>query len=110
MDITAFMRHVAAGQIPPVALVHGTDGQALDDALAALTRALFPEPALAVLGREVLDAREVSADAIARTALTLPLGAAVRLVAVRHCQTLPAKGAEPLREYLTRPSPTTCLL
>jgi DNA polymerase III delta subunit len=110
VDVTAFLRHVEAGQVPPLALIHGPDVQALDDALAAVTRALFPDAALAALGREVLDARETSADAIVRTALTLPLGAATRLVVVRHCQALPVKGAEPLREYVARPAPTTCLL
>jgi DNA polymerase III delta subunit len=96
--------------VPPLALLHGADVQALDDALAAVTRALFPDPGLASLGREVLDARETSADEIVRTALTLPLGVATRLVAVRHCQALAAKGSEALREYARRPSPTTCLL
>jgi DNA polymerase III delta subunit len=101
---------VQAGQVPPLALLHGPDVQALDDALAAITRALFTDDSLATLGREVLDARETPPDAIARAALTLPLGAPTRLVAVRHCQALPAKGAEPLRDYVTRPAPTTCLL
>src|SRR5262249_1185401 len=65
---------------------------------------------LASLGREVIDARETNADAIARAALTMPLGVTTRLVAVRHCQALPVKGNEALREYAQRPSPTTCLL
>jgi DNA polymerase-3 subunit delta len=96
--------------VPPLALLHGPDVQALDDALAAVTGALFPDAALATLGREVLDAREISPEAIARAAETLPLGVTTRLVAVRHCQALPAKGAEPLRAYVARPSPSTCLL
>jgi len=104
------VRQVETGQVPPLALVHGPDVQALDDALAVVTRVLFPDVALAALGREVLDARETPAETIVRAALTLPLGVSTRLVAVRHCQTLPAKGAEPLREYATRPAPTTCLL
>jgi DNA polymerase-3 subunit delta len=75
-----------------------------------VSRALFPDPALAALGREVLDARDVSPEAVARTAETMPLGVPVRLVAVRHCQALPAKGSEALRAYFERPVPTTCLL
>jgi len=81
-----------------------------------VTRGLFPDPALATLGREVLDAREVTPEAVARTADTMPLGVRMRLVAVRHCQAWVVKGAEAtrsaevLREYCARPSPTTCLL
>jgi DNA polymerase-3 subunit delta len=110
VDLTAFLRQVETRAVPPLALVHGPDLQALDDALAAVTRVLFPDPALAALGREVLDARETTAEAIARSAETLPLGVSTRLVAVRHCQALPAKGAEALRAYIARPAPSTCLL
>jgi DNA polymerase-3 subunit delta len=99
-----------AGPVPPLALLHGPDVQALDDALAAVTRALFPDAALVALGREVLDARETAADAIVLAAETLPLGVTTRLVAVRHCQALQAKGADSLRGYVARPAPTTCLL
>ena len=96
--------------MPSLVLLHGPDVQALDDALAAVTRALFPDASAAAFGREVLDARDTPPDTIARAAETLPLGVTTRLVAVRHCQALPAKGAEPLRAYLGRPSPSTCLL
>ena len=96
--------------MPAVALLHGPDVQALDDALAAVTRALLPDPTLAALGREVYDARETATDTIARAADTLPFGGGTRLVAVRHCQALPAKDSESLRAYLGRPAPTTCLL
>ena len=61
MDVTAFVRQVETGQVPPLALLHGPDVQALDDALAAVTRVLFPDAVLAALSREVLDARETSA-------------------------------------------------
>jgi DNA polymerase III subunit delta len=110
VDLTAFLRQVETATVPRLALVHGPDVQALDDALAAVTRALFADASLAALGREVLDARETPAEAIARSAETLPLGVSTRLVAVRHCQALAAKGAEPLRDYITRPAPSTCLL
>ena len=110
MDITAFQRQVETGQVPPLALVHGPDVQALDDVLAMVTRALFPDPALATLGRETFDARDTTDDAIVRAALTLPLGVATRLVAVRHCQALLAKGGDVLRDYAAGPSPSSCLL
>ena len=110
MDLNGLLKQVGSGQVPPLVLLHGADGQALDDTLSAVTRALFPDPALATLGREVLDARETSPEAIARAADTLPLGVVTRLVVVRHCQALPVKGAEGLRAYFDRPSPSTCLL
>ena len=45
VDPTAFLRGVERGEVPPIALVHGADAQLLDDLLAAVTRALFPDPA-----------------------------------------------------------------
>jgi len=89
VDPTAFLRSIARGQVPPVALVHGADAQLADDVLAAVTRALFPDPVHGVFDREVLDAREGSVEGVVSAALTLPLSAAARLVVVRHCQTLP---------------------
>src|SRR2546430_13638093 len=39
-------------------LLHGPDAQLLDDALALVTRGLFPDPSSAAFGREVLDRSE----------------------------------------------------
>jgi DNA polymerase III subunit delta len=110
LDPTAFLRSVERGQIPPVALVHGADVQLLDDLLAAVSRALFPDPSHAAFDREILDGREVSVDSLVSAALTLPFGAAARLVVVRHGQALAAKGGEALGQYVTTPNPTTVLL
>ena len=55
--------------------------------------------------------REIVDEMVSRTvALTLPFGGASRLVVVRHCQGLAAKGREALDEYVRRPNPTTVLL
>ena len=110
MDPTAFLRSVERGDLPPVTLVHGADAQLLDDLLVAVTRALFPESGHAAFDREVLDARETGVDAVVSAALTLPFAAAARLVAVRHCQALVAKGGEALGGYAASPNPTTVLL
>jgi DNA polymerase-3 subunit delta len=91
-------------------LVHGGDAQLVDDALAAATRGLFADATLVVFGREVLDARDAPADEIVRSAMTLPLMTAVRLVAVRHAQELGAKAATVIGEYTANPNPSTCLL
>jgi DNA polymerase-3 subunit delta len=110
MDPTAFLRSVERGQVPAVALVHGADAQLMDDLLAAVSRALFPDPAHAAFDREVLDGRDVSVDGVVSAALTLPFGAAARLVAVRHCQALASRGGEALGQYVGAPNPTTVLL
>jgi DNA polymerase-3 subunit delta len=110
LDPTAFLRSVERGQVPSVALVHGADVQLMDDLLAAVSRALFPDPAHAAFDREILDGREASVDSLLSAALTLPFGAAARLVVVRHCQALAGKSGEALGEYVERPNPTTVLL
>ncbi len=110
MDYTAFLRHLDRGQLPPVVLVHGADVQLADDVLALLGRRLFPEPAHALLDREVLDARQTDVETVVSAARTLPVLAAARLVAVRHAQALPAKGADTLARYVAGPNPSATLL
>ena len=110
MDHTAFAKSVERGEVPAVALLHGDDGQLLDDTLAAVTRALFPDPSLAAWGREVFDGLEHSVDEIVQSAMTLPFGGGRRLVVVRRAQALSAKAAESLAAYVKSPNPATCLL
>ena len=110
MDYAAFLQAAGRGQPPPIALLHGPDPQLLDDALAAATRGLFREAGEAALGREVFEGAEVSVDDVVRAASTLPFMTAMRLVVVRRCQALPAKGAEALAAYARDPNPSTSLL
>lgn len=110
MDYAAFVRQAERGEPPPVVLLHGGDGQLLDDALDVTTRGLFPDPALAAWGREVFDGRESSVETIVRSAMTLPLMAGRRLLAVRRAQALAAKGADALAAYAASPNPTSCIL
>ncbi len=110
MDATAFLRNLDRGHVPPILLIHGAEGQGSDDLLAAVTRGLFPEPAHAAFDREVLDGREVSAEAIVSSALTLPILAAARLIVVRRCQALAVKEADLLTQYVANPNPTTVLV
>jgi DNA polymerase-3 subunit delta len=110
VDLEALLRQAASGQPPALALLHGADTQILDDALAAVSRGLFPDPSAAAFDREVLDGREVTVGALVQAAATLPVVAARRLVAVRHCQGLSTKGRELLADYAARPNPSTCLL
>ena len=110
MDYAAFVQAAGRGQPPPIALLHGPDPQLLDDALAAATRGLFREAGEAALGREVFEGSEVAVDEVVRAASTLPFMTAMRLVAVRRCQALPAKGADALAAYARDPNPSTALL
>jgi DNA polymerase-3 subunit delta len=110
VEYGAFLRSVAQRQVPPLVLIHGLDAQLLDDALAAVTTALFRDDSEIVLGREVIDGREADAELVARSAMTLPFMTAARLVAVRRAQALPAKGAATLAAYAANPNPATCLL
>lgn len=107
MDFATFARAAERGQLPPVLIVHG-DAQIVSDALALVTSSLFPDPGLVSLGREVLDGDEATATDVVRSAMTLPLMTAIRLVAVRRAQEL---DPEPMfAEYVRDPNPATCLL
>jgi DNA polymerase III delta subunit len=110
LDYVSLLRSVQTGRVPPVLLAHGTAVQLLDDLLALVSIALFPDPAAAAFGREVVDGRETGAHDVVRSALTLPLGAPSRLVAVRHAQGLAGQGADALGAYARDPNPTSCLL
>ncbi|OGL20735.1 MAG: DNA polymerase III subunit delta [Candidatus Rokubacteria bacterium RIFCSPLOWO2_12_FULL_71_19] len=110
MDYAAFMRAVGSGRTPPVVLLHGPEPLLLDDAVAAVTLALFPDPSLAALSREVLEAKEAGVEEILRSALTLPCLTPSRLVVVRGADGLPARQAEPLAAYCKAPNPSTVLL
>jgi DNA polymerase-3 subunit delta len=110
VDLETLLRQAAGGQPPPLALLHGADTQLLDDALAAVSRGLFADPSAAAFDREVLDGREVTVGTFVQAATTLPVVAARRLVAVRHCQALSAKGRGLLADYGARPNPSACLL
>jgi len=110
LDSTGFLRLVERGELPPVLLLHGPDAQLLDDALALVTRHLFPDPAGAALAREVLDGSEADVQAVVTSAMTLPLLGGVRLVVVRHAQALGPRHAEALGAYARDPNPATRLV
>lgn len=110
MDYATFVAAAGRGQPPPLVLLAGADTQLLDDALAAASRGLFAGPDEASLGREVFDGASVTVDEILRAAMTLPFVTAMRLVAVRRGQALPARGADALAAYAREPNPSTCLL
>jgi len=110
VDYAGLLRAAEAGRTPAVALVHGAEPVLLEDLVAAVTRALFPDPADAALSREAVDAREAGAEALVRSALTLPFLGGRRLVIARGVEALTAKAGEPLAAYVSAPNPTSVLL
>jgi len=53
MDYRGFLSEVERGNVPPIALLHGDEPRLLDDALAKVSRALYSDPSLLTLNREV---------------------------------------------------------
>ena len=110
MDYGAFLTAAGRRALPSTVLVHGPDAQLLDDALAIVSRALFDDPSAAAFDREVFDGREVSGETVTNAALTLPVLASRRLVAVRHAHALPGRDADALRRWVATANPPACLL
>ena len=110
MDYAAFVKAADAGQVGGVTLLHGPEPFLLDDAVARLTRGLFPGQDDLSLAREVLDARGAGAEAIVHAALTLPWLGARRLVVARGVEALSAKSGEALIAYVKAPNPATALV
>lgn len=110
MDYAGFLRAADAGQIPPVALLHGPEPFLLDDAVAHLSRALCPDPSALDLAREVLDAGAAGAEAVVQSALMFPWVGSRRLVVAKGAGGLSARQGEPLLAYLKSPNPSTALL
>ena len=110
MDYAGFVKAADAGQAPPVTLLHGPEPFLLEDALARLTRALFPGQTELSLVREVFDARAAGAEAMVQSALMLPWIGERRLVIARGVDGLAAKAGESLAAYAKAPNPSTALV
>jgi DNA polymerase-3 subunit delta len=110
MDFTAFQRAAERRELPPVILVHGPDQQLIDDALALAARVLLGRPGAEVFDRDVFDGASADVESVVNAALTLPVVADTRLVAVRRCDALPATARDALARYVARPNPSSRLL
>jgi DNA polymerase-3 subunit delta len=110
MDYRGLLREVEEGRVPTIILLHGSEPFLLDDALAQITRCLFPALSSAALDREVFEGRETTPEAIVRAALTFPFAAPVRLVVVKGAQGLPSKGRDALEAYVKAPNPSSRLV
>jgi DNA polymerase-3 subunit delta len=110
MDLAGFVKAADAGTAPPVTLLHGAEPFLFDDAVARLSRAMFPGQTELSLVREILDARAAGADGIVRAALMLPWLGDRRLVVARGVDGLAAKSADSLGAYVKAPNPSTVLV
>jgi DNA polymerase-3 subunit delta len=110
VDLAGFVKAADAGQAPPVSLLHGPEPFLLVDAVARLSRALFPGQTELSLVRDVLDARAAGADGIVQSALMLPWLGERRLVVARGVEALAARSAESLAAYVKAPNPSTVLI
>src|SRR5215831_294147 len=110
MDYTGFLREVALGRVPAVALLHGPEPLLLEDAVASVSQALFPAGSDLSLVRESFDGKDASPDAIVQSALTLPWVGTHRLVVVKGAEGLGSRQGERLSAYLRSPNPATVLL
>ena len=110
MDLAGFVKAADSGKAPPVTLLHGAEPFLLDDAVARLSRAMFPGQTELSLVRETLDARASGADGIVRAALMLPWLGDRRLVVARGVDGLAAKSADALAAYVKAPNPSTVLV
>jgi DNA polymerase-3 subunit delta len=110
VDYAGFIKAAEQRRLAPVTVLHGEEPYLLDDAVARVTRALFPDRADLSLAREILDARVAGADGIVYSALLLPWLGDRRLVVARGVEALPAKSAEALVAYAKAPNPSTTLV
>jgi DNA polymerase-3 subunit delta len=110
VDFAAFVKAADSGRAPALTLLHGPEPFLLEDAVARLTRALFPGQTELSLVREILDARSAGAEAIVQSALMLPWLGDRRLVVARGVEGLAAKAGESLAAYAKAPNPSTVLV
>ena len=114
MNHTAFFDQVKKGAISPVYLMEGPEEYIKQQALTALCKALLPA-GLEEMNRA--DLADPAADELIAAAETLPFMGEKRVVVVRECSLLTASRksededkATAYADYLSRVSPTTCLV
>ncbi len=104
-----FLKEVSAGTVASVYLFDGEEAYFHEKAIRALGQAVVPE-GVPELDREVLQGDEASLQEIVELASTYPMGSERRLIIVRAAGKLGPESIEVLKDYLSRPNPTTCLV
>lgn len=103
-----------SGNIPidpvrPVYLIHGPEELLRREAVKTITDAVL-DPSMADFNLDKFDGGSCKVEEVVAAAQMLPVMAARRLVILRFVERIKAEKLAPLADYLTDPSPTTCLI
>ena len=97
------------GSIDPVYLFEGEETYFHQEGTRLLERAVLSGGS-GDMNRHVLDGKGANLSEILDLAATYPMGNGGRFILVRRAGELRAEDAEPLKTYLARPNPRTCLV
>jgi len=111
-DAASLRRDLAAGKTAPVYLLHGEEAFLKEEAAARIRKVALGEGGAEALpwSMTVLEGGTATLAEILDAARTLPMLSPRRLVVVKEAEKIREADADPLKEYLKNPSPTTCLV
>jgi len=109
LSFAQFQESLKRGILEPAYLFEGEEPYFHDEGIRLLGGAVFPAGTSSV-DRELLRGPETSLAEVLDLASTYPMGGGLRLVVVRDADALRAPDAEPLRAYLARPNPKSCVV
>jgi len=109
MTSEELLRKLRANQIPELILLHGQETYLVQQAVAAVRRAVL-ENDRDDFNDNQFYGKECTASRVSDAASTLPVFAHKRLVTIRDAHLLPAAELDALLPYLKNPAPETCLL
>jgi DNA polymerase-3 subunit delta len=104
-----FAKSVEKGEIAPLYYFHGDEPYLIERAVKRLM-GLAVSPDSRDFNLDIYYGKECKGDEIATAAQTLPMFAERRVVLVRRSSEIPAPALEKLTEYVSDPSPSTCLI
>ena len=109
LNYPEFITQLDRGKIGPVYLLTGDETFLIQSALARLLERAI-EPGARDFNYTVLDGEDAVADSVLNASQTLPFASPRRLVILKNTDALPAAEANQLTNYLSDPSPFTCLI
>ncbi len=109
LTFAQFRQALVRAQVDPVYLLDGEEGFFHEEGIRLLEHAVLP-PGASTIDRESIRGGEASLAEVLDLASTYPMGADRRLIVVREADRLSCESAEPLRRYLSRPNPKSCLV
>jgi DNA polymerase III subunit delta len=107
MDILS--KPITLENYSPIYGIFGKDHFLMDRALKIIRKPFLDAP-MGDLNHEKFDLKEVSAQKIVSAANSVPMLGSNRLIEVKNAETVNAKDALPLLEYIRNPNKTTCLI